>query len=365
MRSRIRWLEEGEKPTRFFFKLEQERAEKYRVSAMYDCDGNEVTSRTDLENAHVNFYRRLFACEEVDPVCQQHLFSQLDLKLSSEESASCDGLASLEELTTAVESLALNKSPGPDGLSLEFDLCFWNILGPLLCRLFKQCLLKESLPESLCTSVARLLFKKRGDVKDLKNWRPISLLNVDYKILSKVITLRLSRVMASIVHPDQTCSVPGRSITSNVTMLCDVLDYTNRTNESGILVSLDHEKAFDHVNHSFLFKLLSHLGFGACLIKWVSTLYSGANMKIILYGYLTEKIEICRGVRQGDPLSPLLYVLCVEVLPSLIRTSSFITGFLLPGAKGLHFRVRQYADDTTTFVKNIIANSVIQCYFSL
>ena len=202
MRSRIRWLEEGEKPTRFFFKLEQERAEKYRVSAMYDCDGNEVTSRTDLENAHVNFYRRLFACEEVDPVCQQHLFSQLDLKLSSEESASCDGLASLEELTTAVKSLALNKSPGPDGLSLEFDLCFWNILGPLLCRLFKQCLLSESLPESLRTSVTRLLFKKRGDVKDLKNWRPISLLNVDYKILSKVITLRLSRVMASIVHLD-------------------------------------------------------------------------------------------------------------------------------------------------------------------
>ena len=360
MRSRIRWLEEGEKPTRFFFKLEQERAEKHRVSAVYDCDGNEVTSRTDLENAHVNFYRRLFACEEVDPVCQQHLFSQVDLKLSSEESASCEGPASLEELTTAVKSLTLNKSPGPDGLSLEFYLCFWNILGPLLCRLFKQCLLSESLPESLRTSVTRLLFKKRGDVKDLKNWRPISLLNVDYKILSKVITLRLSRVMESIVHPDQTCSVPGRSITSNVIMLRDVLDYINRTNESGILVSLDQEKAFDRVNHSFLLKLLSHLGFGACFIKWVSTLYNGANMKIILNGYLTEKIEIRRGVRQGDPLSPLLYVLCVEVLASLIRTSSFITGFLLPGAKGLHFRVRQYADDTTTFVKNI--PSLIQLF---
>ena len=190
-------------------------------------------------------------------------------------------------------------------------------------------------------------------MKDLKNWRPISLLNVDYKIISKVITLRLSHVMASIVHPDQTCSVLGRSIASNVTMLCDVLDYINRTNESGILVSLDQEKAFDRVNHSFLFKLLSHLGFGSCFIKWVSTLYKGANVKIILNGYLTEQIEINRGVRQGDPLSPLLYVLCVEVLASLIRSSSFITGFLLPGAKGVHFRVRQYADDTTTFVKNI------------
>ena len=360
LRSRTRWLEEGEKPTRFFFKLKQERAEKHRVSAMLDSNGNEVTARVDLEKVHVDFYRKLFACEEVDPVCQQHLFSQLDLKLSPEESASCDGLVSLEELTTSVKSLSLNKSPGPDGFTLEFYLCFWNLLGPLLCHLCKQCLFDGSLPESLRTSVTRLLFKKRGDVKDLKNWRPISLLNVDYKIISKVITLRLSRVMASIVHPDQTCSVPGRSIASNVTMLRDVLDYINRTNESGILVSLDQEKAFDRVNHSFLFKLLSHLGFGSCFIKWVSTLYKGANMKIILNGYLTEQIDINRGVRQGDPLSPLLYVLCVEVLASLIRSSSFITGFLLPGAKGVHFRVRKYADDTTTFVKNI--SSLIQLF---
>ena len=143
-----------------------------------------------------------------------------------------------------------------------------------MCRLYKQCLLDESLPESLHTSVTRLLFKKRADVKDLKNWQPISLLNVDDKILSKVITLRLSRVMASIVHPDQTCSVVGRSIASSVTMLHDVCDYINRTNESGILVSLNQEKAFDRVNHlSFLFKLFSYLRCGSCFIKWVSLLY--------------------------------------------------------------------------------------------
>lgn len=195
-------------------------------------------------------------------------------------------------------------------------------------------------------------------MKYLKNWRPIYLLNVDYKILSKVITLRLSRVMASIMHPDQTCSVPGCSIASNVTMLRHVLDYTNGTSESGILVSFDQEKAFDRVNDSFLFKLLCYLGFGSCFIKWVSALYRGANMKIPLNGYLTKQIEINHLVRQGDPLSPLLYVLCVKVLASLIR-SSFICGFLLPGAKGVHFGVREYADDTT-LVKNI--PSLIQLF---
>ena len=359
-RSRARWIEEGEKPTRYFFRLERERIEKNRVISMHDSNGNEVTSRADLDRVHVEFYTQLFSEEPVDMACQQHLFFQLNTKLTPDESFSCDGPISLEELAESVKSLSLNKSPGPDGFTLEFYLKFWHLLAPLLCRLYNFCFTEECLPESLQTSVTRLIFKKRGDVKDLKNWRPISLLNTDYKILSKVITLRLSRVLGSLVDPDQTCSVPGRSITSNVTLLRDVLDYIERTNESGILVSLDQEKAFDRVNHSFLFRLLEHLGFGPSFVKWVHTLYTGANMRIILNGYLSGKIELKRGVRQGDPLSPLLYVLCVEVLASQIRSSPFISGFLLPGSGGAHFRVRQYADDTTTFLKNV--SSLVQLF---
>ena len=105
-------------------------------------------------------------------------------------------------------------------------------------------------------SPARVIFKK-GDRKNLKNWRPISLLNVDYKICSKVLSLRLSKVLEFIVDPDQTCSVPGRKITSNLHILRDVLDYIDRTNETGILISLDQEKAFDRVNRTFLLNLLS------------------------------------------------------------------------------------------------------------
>ena len=353
VRSRARWIEEGEKPTRFFFKLEQERAKKSRVSSIYDPDGNEVFSRSELEKAHVDFYRALFAPGEIDASCQAHLFSQVHAKLTSDESFSCEGPVSLEELTAAVKSLPLNKSPGPDGFTPEFYLKFWSLLAPLLLLLFNLCFDDQHLPESMQISVTRLLYKKRGDIKDLKNWRPISLLNVDYKILSKAITLRLSRVMSSLVDPDQTCSVPGRSITSNVNLLRDVLDYIERTNEAGILVSLDQEKAFDRVDRSFLMALLRHFGFGADFLSWIRTLYAGAAMKIILNGWFTEKIYLERGVRQGDPLSPLLYVLCVEVLACVIRMSPFLTGFLLPGASGLHFRVRQYADDTTAFVKNL------------
>ena len=132
----------------------------------------------------------------------------------------------------------MGKSPGSDGLTTEFYLHFWSSLGALLLRVAGQCSLDGELAESMKESITRLIFKKRGDVKPLKNWRPISLLNVDYKIISKAITIRLSKVIESIAYSDQTCSVPGRTIFSNVSLLRDILDHIELTAECAILVNL-------------------------------------------------------------------------------------------------------------------------------
>ena len=140
-------------------------------------------------------------------------------------------------------------------------------------------------------------------------------------------------MLDSIVDPDQTCSVPGRTITSNLALLRDTLDYIERTNETGILISLDQEKAFDRVDRTFLMNLLQHFGFGPSFCNWISTLYHGANMQILVNGWLSDKVNLLRGVRQGDSLSPMLYVLCVEVLACKIRNSPSIEGFLLPGGQ--------------------------------
>ena len=116
--------------------------------------------------------------------------------------------------------------------------------------LLSNVFLDGELAESMKESITRLIFKKRGDAKHLKNWRPISLLNVDYEIISKVTTIRLSKVIELINHSDQTCSVPGRNIFS-VLRLRDILDHTELTRECAILVNLDQEKAFDRVDRSF------------------------------------------------------------------------------------------------------------------
>ena len=261
IRSRAKWLEEGEVPSRYFFKLGRERFDRNYVSSILNSDGVEVSERTALISAHESFYANLFSREEIDLVTQEALFTNLSLRLSEEDRDRCEGLLLLSEITSALGNMSKNKSPGPDGLSVEFYSKFWNLLGPILLEVINSCYADSDLCDSMKTSNTRLVFKK-GDRKNLKNWRPISLLNVDYKICSKALSSRLSRVLEKIVTPDQTCSVPGRSISSNLVMLRDMLDYIDRTDEPGIIISLDQEKAFDRVDRTFLMNLLKCFGFG-------------------------------------------------------------------------------------------------------
>ena len=277
IRSKAQWLEEGEKPTRYFFRLERERFEKNHVSSILNEQGVEVSSQSQIQKAHVRFYANLFSPETIDESCKQALFDGLLKTLSADDRELCEGSLSLAELADSVEGLARGKSPGPDGFSAEFYCRFWASLGPLLLKVADECFADGILSDSMQGSATHLIYKKRGNIADLKNWRPISLLNVDYKIISKAITSRLSRVIGSIVHPDQTCSVPGRSIASNVVLIRDVLDYIERTDETAILVSLDQEKAFDRVDRSFLSYLLVRFGFGPNFCKWVSVFYNGAH----------------------------------------------------------------------------------------
>jgi len=222
-----------------------------------------------------------------------------------------------DELFAVLVGLQTGKLPGSDGLSTEFYVCFWDDLSNSLVSVLNESFRAGCLADSHYEGLLHLIHKK-NDQRFLKNWLPISLLNTDYKLASKVITEHLKKVMSSIVHQDQMCGVVGCTIFSNLSSLCDILHMIDKTNKPCILVSLNQEKAFDRVDHDFMC-VLRKFGFGPSFCNWVELFYAKDFSCILVNGSLSPPVFLQRGVRQGCPLSRLLYVSVLKVLLTQIR----------------------------------------------
>ena len=351
LRARIRWAEEGEMSTRFFLRQERRRGADGWFSAVRRPDGSLATDISSICDSWVDFYSDLFSAEPVDISAQNSLLNHLSSKLPSEASRSCDGLLTVDEVFRALEGMALEKSPGSDGLPAEFYRAFWHILGADLVEVLNDSFSSGTLPSSLRGALISLIFKK-GDRLECKNWRPISLLNVDYKLCARTLAGRLLKVLHHIISPDQTCGVPGRFIGENVAFLRDLVDFTSETGTPAAILSLDQEKAFDRVDWPFLFRTLSCLGFGQPFISWVRLLYSGVRSAILVNGYTSNSFWPSRGVRQGCPLSPLLYVITIEVLAANLRSHPDIVGLRPSGLNCALPVVSLYADDTSVIASS-------------
>ena len=346
VRSRVTWVEEGESSSAFFFRLEKKRGADRHISAVRDDGGSVVTDINGICRVFTSFYSSLFTSSPIDNNACASLLSNVSSSLSSEESRSCEGMLTVPECLVALQGMARRKAPGCDGLPMEFYLKFWDVLGPDLVAVLNSCYGSGFLTLSQRRGVISLSFKK-GDRLDPRNWRPISLLNVDYKLAARVIAGRLLKVIHLVVANDQTCGVPGRYIGENVAFLRDVVEYAESTNRPVAILSLDQEKAFDRVEWSFMRATLLKMGFGASFVRWVDLFYCNVQSAVNVNGYVSPFFSLSRGVRQGCPLSPLLYVLVAEVLACNIRASPCVTGLSLPGSSQPLSPISQYADDTS------------------
>ena len=158
-----------------------------------------------------------------------------------------------------------------------------------------------------------LLEKKGKDKRYIESWRPISLINVEVKIASKALAKRLESILPEIVHHNQNGFIKGKSIFDAVRTVDDILELAETTNRSGILVAIDFEKAFDSLDHSFLFKVLEKFNFGLYFLQWIKTFYTDISSCVLNNGFATDLFCVQRGVRQGDQLSPLLFLLALEM----------------------------------------------------
>lgn len=359
LRSNVQWAEEGEASTAYFFRLEKKRARQRLISSIRNLAGVIVSSAQSIALAWIQFYVILFTSQPLDFGHQDFFLNALSLRLSEQERALCEGELSNAECKRALDGMASGKSPGLDGFPAEFYQRFWPVMGDDYVEVINFCFAQQSLSPSQRSGVITLLHK-RGDRLDMKNWRPITLLCVDYKIAAKAIANRLLGVLECVIISDQTCGVPGRNCAENVRLLHDVVSHANQRGKGGAVISLDQEKAFDRVEWSYLARTLERMNFGPSFRAWVALFYTKIFSCVLVNGQQSSLFSVSRGVRQGCPLSPLLYVIVAETIACAIRQDPGIDGYPLPNNKRV--KLCQYADDTSVIVCSI---GTFEAVFSL
>jgi hypothetical protein len=205
------------------------------------------------------------------------------------------------------------------------------------------------LPDSLTKAVIALIFKK-GDTMKLENYRPISLTNYDYKIIAFILATRMQSVISNIVHENQSAYIKNRFIGTNARLVQDIFEFCEKRNEEGLILGLDFEKAFDSLEWSFMLSTLKQFNFGDGFIKWIQILYTNSGIVIKNNGWLSSEIKPSRGIRQGCPVSALLFILAVEILAQNIRDNEKISGICVNDEE---IKISQYADDTYMLLSDI------------
>ena len=251
------------------------------------------------------------------------------------------------------------KSPGMDGFTVEFYKFFWKDLCHYLVRSVN---FSYSVGEMSVTQRSALTLPKPNKTKFyLKNWRPISLLGVDYKIASAVIANRIKKVLATIISHTQKGFLKNRSIAENTRLIYDIIDKLNSNNQKGLLLLIDFEKAFDSIEWNFLDGALKFFNFGESMRRWVKTFYKNINSSVLYNGHCCNSFSVSRGVRQGDSLSPYLFIICAELLADAIKQNGQINGITVNNEE---FLLGQYADDTF-FLLDGTQTSLSQCLDTL
>ena len=240
-------------------------------------------------------------------------------KLNAEQNIKLNSPLTIEELEFAVKNSQNGKSPGNDGLPREFYIVFWRNICECLFNSLMEGKSRGFLSSSQRQAIIKLLEKPGRDVRQIKNRRPISLINYDAKLLSKVLAERLKKVLPSIISHDQTAYMSNRFIGESVRLISDILETTKKLNIEGYMLTIDIEKAFDSVNHNFLVATLDKFGFGTEFLSWIKVLQNKQESCVMNGGSTTGYFPLHRGSRQGDPISAYLFIIVMEVLFTMIK----------------------------------------------
>jgi exonuclease III len=358
VRSKAEWMEKGEKPSKFFLGLEARNFLKKSMTLIELADGSIIKDQKLIEKETTRFYKSLYTdrqCTQVD--LNKVIANNSCPKLTSELSVTLEGKLTYSEILASLKKMKNGKSPGPDGFTSEFFKFFWLDLGKFIINSLNYAYTVGNLSVSQKQGLITCIPKGKKPKQFLKNWRPISLLNVTYKLASSAIANRIKTVLPHIINEDQKGFIEGRQIGEVTRLIYDIMEYTESVQKPGLLLLIDFEKAFDTVDRKFMKNVLEFFGFGQSIQKWIELLYKDIESSILVNGFSTTFFPISRGCRQGDPVSPYLFILCVEILGNMIRQDKNIKGIKM-GA--FEYLLAQFADDTT-----LMLDGTEKCLYSV
>ena len=347
-KSRIRWLKEGDKCTKFFHQVANANHRNNSIKSLI-VNGSFTSDPTIISDYIVNFYDSLFT----EPLNWKPHLDNLEFDMFSVmKASSLEDPFDEREVWEVIKVMDRDKAPGPDGLSMAFFQECWDVIKEDFMTVFSEFHERGEFVKSINSTFIALIPKVHG-AKEIKDFHPISLVGGIYKIIAKVLTNRMRRVIDRVISKPQNAFIKGRQILDLVLIANECLNSRIKCGEPGVLCKLNMEKAYDHVDWNFLFYLLKRCGFVERWCSWIKHCILSIQFSVLINGSLSGFFGSSRGVRQGDPLSPFLFVLVMEAFSKMISaiySRRLISGFSM-GSRGYN-RVEVshlFADDTLVF----------------
>ncbi|XP_071939954.1 uncharacterized protein [Coffea arabica] len=330
-KSRSKWLKEGDRNTAYFHTTVKAKRKRNTISTLEKQDGTWCKSEEEIEVELCQYYNDLFTTTNPDDF--EEILKEIPSTISRQMNAKLIKPVEEKDIRQALFSMHPNKAPGKDGMSPLFFQHYWHIIkGDLVLAInsffHSGCLLK-TVNETIIS-----LIPKIDSPTSVLHYRPISLCNVLYKIISKIIANRLKHVLQHYISNSQSAFIPGRQILDNVVVAHEILHFlkNKRKGSTGYMaIKLDMSKAYDRVEWIFVGRLMLKMGFCPIFVKWIMACLSTVTYSFNLNGQKVGNVIPTRGIRQGDPLSPYLFIICAEGLSSLIHKA--VQGKELTGVK--------------------------------